>query len=1236
MKIRTRFIINIVVLASILLVVAAAMVVTNRSVRNMYQRQELAAQIEHEAYELGYLANDYLLYRESQQGSRWESKYALFSDHLSNLQVDTPEQQALLARIKSNQQRLKAVFDQVKASIETAQQTQAAGLDEKFMQVSWGRLEGQNQGMIFDASQLEGLLSEQEHRLEQQARLLSFALVGMLTIFVLVNYGLSFQRILRAIADLQDGTRIIGLGNLDFAIEVKNEDEIGELSYAFNRMTAMLADKDARLREQAQSLEKKVQERTRELQQAHAQLLRAEEIGQIGSWMWYVPENRLSFSEGLHKLLGLTAQDSGDTVESYFEQVLPEDREQMQQAIQGALQKRGPFEVEVRLLRKDGRVGTFYARGECVLDEKGNATRLMGVAIDITERKLAEVALRESEYKFSNLFGKSAIPSALTRLSDHVFVDVNEAWLRLFGYEREETLGKTAIEIGVNRDLQHRGSIISEVQERHQIRDLEQILFTKSGEPRTILTNVNAIMMSGQEYAITSLKDITERKQAEAALRQSEETYSTLFDNSPFALSLTRMPENVLVDVNGAFIKLFGFTREELIGKTSVDLGIADAESRAQIRAEFQTHGLVHDFEVIRITKTGERRFLSLNLDWVYISGEKHILTTIRDITGRKQAEEALQQKEADLREAQRIAHIGSWYWDARTDVTMGSDELLRIYGFDPATQALPDFKEQRERCYPAEDWERVNAAVQRTLETGIGYELDVQAIRNGAIIWITTRSEIVHNTDGHIIGLRGTVQDITERRQVENTLRKKQSEIRSLYESMTELFMLHEIVYDAAGKPTDYRILECNLAFERSTGIQRNVAIGGLVSRVFGTGEAPYLDIYARVVETGQPVDFETEFSPLGKYFHISAFSPETGRFATLTSDITERRQAEEEITSLSKFPTENPYPILRVQNDGRITYANAASHELLALWGCEINGYTPAEFKDLINVAVDTASDKTVDVPCNDKVYSITLVPIVDSGYVNLYGRDITERQRAEEELHRLTEDLRRSNAELEQFAYVASHDLQEPLRMVSSYVQLLSKRYQGRLDQDADEFIGFAVDGAKRMQNLINDLLTFSRIDTRGKPPVPTSCEDAIEVALSNLQIAIEESGASITHETLPVVKGDPTQLVQLFQNLLSNAIKFRAIEPPRIHVGVQQDAGEWLFRISDNGIGLDPKFAERIFVIFQRLHQGDTYPGTGMGLAICKRIVQRHGGRIWVESQSGKGATFYFTLPIKETE
>lgn len=243
----------------------------------------------------------------------------------------------------------------------------------------------------------------------------------------------------------------------------------------------------------------------------------------------------------------------------------------------------------------------------------------------------------------------------------------------------------------------------------------------------------------------------------------------------------------------------------------------------------------------------------------------------------------------------------------------------------------------------------------------------------------------------------------------------------------------------------------------------------------------------------------------------------------------------------------------------------------------------------------------------------------------------RENAERKRAEEELKQAIVALERSNTELQQFAYVASHDLQEPLRMVSSFTQLLAKRYQGKLDKDADEFIDYAVAGAKRMQALINDLLAYSRVGTRGKPFEPIDSEATFDQAIANLRVAIEEGEAVITHDPLPPLIADDLQIVQLFQNLLGNAIKFHGKEPPRAHVSAKQENNEWVFSVRDNGIGIAPEYFDRIFVIFQRLHGREEYPGTGTGLAICKRIVERHGGRIWVESEPSKGSTFYFTIP-----
>ncbi len=239
--------------------------------------------------------------------------------------------------------------------------------------------------------------------------------------------------------------------------------------------------------------------------------------------------------------------------------------------------------------------------------------------------------------------------------------------------------------------------------------------------------------------------------------------------------------------------------------------------------------------------------------------------------------------------------------------------------------------------------------------------------------------------------------------------------------------------------------------------------------------------------------------------------------------------------------------------------------------------------------------------------------------------------QRKQVEAKLTHALEELRRSNADLEQFVNVISHDLREPLRMVTSYVELLERRYRDSLGADANDFIGYAVDGARRMQELLDDVLAYSQVGTRGKPFQATDCNIAFRDATANLQVAVQEADAVVTHDSLPTVTADSVQLVSLFQNLISNAVKFHGQKAPCVHVSAEQLGKEWVFRVSDNGIGIAAKDLERIFVISQRLHTRNEYPGTGIGLAICKKIVERHGGRIWVQSEPGAGSTFYFTIP-----
>lgn len=344
-------------------------------------------------------------------------------------------------------------------------------------------------------------------------------------------------------------------------------------------------------------------------------------------------------------------------------------------------------------------------------------------------------------------------------------------------------------------------------------------------------------------------------------------------------------------------------------------------------------------------------------------------------------------------------------------------------------------------------------------------------------------------------------------------------------------------------------------------------------------------------------------------------------------------------------------PVAIITVDQTGRIVLVNAQTERLFGydrqeLLGRPIEALLPERFHDghvtYRNNYAPTPHARSMGIGLElygrrrdgtEFPVEISLGPIetADGTLVTSAIRDITEHKQIVEQLKQQSEELARSNAELQQFAYVASHDLQEPLRMVSSYTQLLARRYKGKLDSDADEFIAFAVDGAQRMQSLIEDLLLYSRVGTRGRAFERTDCNALVDRVLGALSAAIAEARATVTRDDLPTVLGDATQLGQLFLNLIGNAIKFRVTEPPKVHISARRQDAAWLFSVRDNGIGIEPQYAERIFIIFQRLHGSGKYRGTGIGLAICKKIVERHDGRIWFESTPGQGTTFIFTIP-----
>ena len=467
-------------------------------------------------------------------------------------------------------------------------------------------------------------------------------------------------------------------------------------------------------------------------------------------------------------------------------------------------------------------------------------------------------------------------------------------------------------------------------------------------------------------------------------------------------------------------------------------------------------------------------------------------------------AQEELRESREDLNRAQAVAHIGSWRLNVQKNELTWSDENHRIFGISPGT---PMTYETFLGTVHPEDREYLNGEWMAALK-GKPYDVEHRIMVAGTVKWVRERAELEFDSEGQLLGGFGTTQDITE------------------------------------------------------------------------------------------------------------------------------RKQAEEQIKRLASFPQMNPSPVIEIDLSGGINFYNQAALEAVEKLGpeAELGALVPEDLGEII-AAIRDKQEKVFyrEVRIKDKVFGQNIYFAEPFQVLRIYSMDITKRQQAEEKLQRTLEDLERSNKELEEFAYIASHDLQEPLRKIANFSEMLVTQYQGRLDEQAERYFGYIIDGAKRMQALINDLLSYSRVGRAELTLVPASLEEILKGTLSNLQALIQESGAEISHDPLPTLQVNPHQMGQLLQNLITNGIKFHDHRSPRIHLSARQEGQEWVIAVRDHGIGFDPQYVEGIFKVFKRLHSKEQYPGTGIGLAICKKIVERHGGRIWAESEPGRGATFYFTIP-----
>jgi PAS domain S-box-containing protein len=965
---------------------------------------------------------------------------------------------------------------------------------------------------------------------------------------------------------------------------------------------------------------------------------------------WMVPADRtqtLYVSPAYERIWGRTCESLYRQPASFTDAIHPEDRQRVIPTFQKDC--RGDFDEEYRIVRPDGSIRWIRDRGFPVRNDRGELYRIAGIAEDITDRKRAE----EDRDRFFNL----SLDILAVAGADCYFKRVNPAGTHLLGYTPEEFLSIPILDFihpddrdRTSHELQHKlitGSPTLNLEIRFRCKD---------GSYKWLAWTSVPVPADGLTYAVA--RDMTERKLAEEALRDSEEKFRNLAENLPDII--VRFDRELrYVYVNPAVQKVTGLSPLEVTGKTNRELGLPEPQVsywEKVIKRVFRNgHETVIEFEVnlsknSRIQEEGARTQTSgaVIQKWgarlhklasiiqgegsriknscskiqasaariqesgarIHISGARiqesgarlqnnlnstllkelnyevryyqtrvvpeftadgtvaFILCATRDITERKQIEESLRLAQARLHHlltaSPSVIYSCKASGDCRT--TFMGENVTSMLGYE-AREFLSDCNFWTDRLHP-QDAEVITAKLSE-LQAANCQALEYRFLhKDGTYRWMYDQVQVVRDAQGNPLELVGSWTDITERKQAEASL-----QYRVVLEQLIGDISTHFLNLPPA--ETDRGIQQALHALGEFIGVERTYVFR------FAESGATMDNTYEWVAPGIEPRTCRWQNVPVG------ALSP--------VWDTIKRGEVLAQSRATEEFQLQGIQSLLYVPL--------VAAGEVVGFIGCD---------------AVRSVKTWTED--------HIALLRIVGEIFVTAI-----ERRRFQQELELRAADLARSNAELEQFAYVASHDLQEPLRAVTSYTKLLSKRYSGQLDAKAEEYIAFAVEGATRMQQLIKDLLMYSRVGRRGNELVPVDFVAVFQAAVANLEVAVAESGATLTHGELPTVKGDFTQLVQLVQNLLSNALKYRSDLAPVIHVSAYRQNGNWRFAVRDNGIGIDPKYSDRIFQVFQRLHTRDEYPGTGIGLAICKKIVERHGGRIWVESAPGQGSTFYFTIP-----
>ncbi|MGQ0652781.1 MAG: PAS domain S-box protein [Betaproteobacteria bacterium] len=846
---------------------------------------------------------------------------------------------------------------------------------------------------------------------------------------------------------------------------------------------------------------------------------------------------------------------------------------------------------------------------------------------------------------------------------DGRYLAVNRAWEKFFGVPRAEFLGKSLAELYPTRP---------EIAARHAAKDAElwrdcggqsyEIpITTRSGDKRDTIYYKAAF---GRDFPglLGVIVDVTARREAEDALRSSKLLLEQVFDNMDQGISVADGSLR-MVAMNRRFRELLDFPESLCQPNTPFErfirynaergeYGPGDVEEQVRTRVELARSPRAHRFTRRRPDGTViEVRGVPLP--------EGGFVTVYTDITERFDSDERLRESEERFRRTFEIAGSGIAHFDMERRFIRCNRRVCEIFG---RSEAEILGRTAREFSHP-DDLDIINTQRKRL------YAGEIDTVRaekrylkkDGTPVWVAYAMVAERDAAGRPLYEIAVFDDITSQKEAEARLRESEERFRSVVNSANEGILVYDRKLD---------IVAGNQAAERIIGVPLADLIGAagftsLLPCVYpdGTPLAAEDRPTKVTVRTGRPLsgyvvgvkraDGRTSWLSVSTAFLRHPGASDWYGIVSTVADITSQRDAEARIReSEERFRQTFELAASGISHviDGKFVRVNRRLCEILGrreedLIGRSVKEVSHPEDRDVTDADRARIRRGEIESARFEKRYirgdgaviwaEVVIALVRDAAGRPLYEiaifDDISERKRAEAALQAAHEELKRSNAELEQFAYVASHDLQEPLRMVSSYTQLVLRRYGERLDGDAREFMRYVVDGAARMKQLIEDLLAYSRVGTRGKGFVAVPVDVPLRRALVNLRNAMEEASAAVTWDPLPTVHADDGQLAQLFQNLIANALKFRSASVPRIHVSAAEHGAEWEFAVSDNGIGIEPQYFERIFMVFQRLHNKTEYPGTGIGLAICRKVVERHGGRIWVEAHPGQGTTFRFTLP-----